>query len=303
VSGFAQTVEDAQAARSVRRQIDPIPQSPYKELELGPEGNLDEAGAIGAELGSAKKSHLIIRAVANMYPRELVSAASLPVDHFRTAVLDEDELDKLAKPVLLDGQSVVPGSGRVRGRRSEERVVSFLVQSEKGRTGRAILPYEKFTSTEDAWEDAPGFEMVTRDRAEIDRGDDPRAKERKGKGQSKSDRETKRAKAEAEKLAEQVEELQAKLEEEQKAREEAEAKAAAATETAEAATESAQEAAESANAPIPDYENLNAREVKEKVTVESHGREGVEAALAYEREHKNRSGVVSHFEKQLAAEE
>lgn len=299
----AETAQAAMDARSVRRQIDPIPQSPYKELQIGPDENLDEAAALGSDLGSAKKSHQIIRAVANMYPQELRTAASLPIDHNRSACLDEndDELEKLARPLLQKGQSVVPGSGRVRGRRSDERIVSFLIQTESGRTGRAILPYERFEATEETFDDAPGFEQVSRDRAEIDRGD-PRSKKGSSSKDSKDARAAKRAERETAELRERLEAAEAELEEARKAREEAEAKAESAEESAEGAQERASEAESKAADPPPieDYEDVNARQFKDRVSIDSHGREGVVSALAYEESHKNRKGVVDYLRKLLS---
>ena len=128
--------------------------SAYPELQVGPEDNLDEAAGLGSNLGSAKKSHLIIKRVADMYPASLVSSLTLPLDHARSETLDEDEVESQAEEVLGENQSVVPGSARVRGRNAAERIVSFLVESEKGRTGRATLPYEDFSGSQEAFDEA-----------------------------------------------------------------------------------------------------------------------------------------------------
>lgn len=126
---------------------------PYPELKVGPQ-DLDGAGALAADLGTHNQAHVVINQVARMYPRELVASAVLPPDQDRTEALDAGEVEELARDEGLLGKKdvVVEGSPKVRGRTDSERVVHFLVQTESGRTGRAILPYAELSRSARAHE-------------------------------------------------------------------------------------------------------------------------------------------------------
>lgn len=127
---------------------------PSKELRVGPQ-TLDEAGELGARLGTYKQAHTIIQKVAAMYPPELNRASILPKDKQRSATLEADELDVAAKDVAGEDAIAVEGTGSVRGNDQTGRFVLFLIRQPSGRTGRAAVAYgAAFSGSQNAYEES-----------------------------------------------------------------------------------------------------------------------------------------------------
>lgn len=124
-------------------------------LRVGPQ-DFDGAGALAADLGTHNKAHRIIMQVAAMYPPELTAAHVRVPDPERSEALDEEEVVEVAEDegLIPEGGKLVEGSPRVRGRTDGERVVVFLVETENGRTGRAMIPYSDLRRSARAYEEA-----------------------------------------------------------------------------------------------------------------------------------------------------
>lgn len=124
-------------------------------LRVGPQ-DFDAAGGLAADLGTHNKAHKVIQQVAAMYPAELVTAHIRTADQDRTETLDEEEVVSAAESdgLIPKGGEYVEGSARVRGRSDSDRVVVFLVRTEGGRTGRAMVPYSDLRRSQRAFEDA-----------------------------------------------------------------------------------------------------------------------------------------------------
>jgi hypothetical protein len=256
-------------------------------LTLGPQ-DIDSAGELTARLGVHNKAATLLRRHAALYPAELRTALSLPVDQERTAALDAEEVLSVlsglqGRRAFFDADVHVVEDASVRSaegtRLDEDRVVSIVFRADRskggsGRSGRGVIPYSQLSGSIRAFEDArdrPGAPAIPIEGSRV-----------AASGEVDAD-------------------LAARLDALEQSTRDAEERARAAEESR-ADLEARLARAENPE-PFENYDELDADDVARQVKeggLEEFGTAGLQRILTYEQSTKNRKTVTKAVESALS---
>lgn len=121
--------------------------------DIGPK-DVDSAAGLVGRIGVKSQAKELIRRTAAMYPAELVSILSRPVDDGRTRFLDTDEVADAVKDAFGGRKQGIGKvlSARVHGEGAEDQLyVGVVFATDSGRSARGAVRYSELSRSRSAY--------------------------------------------------------------------------------------------------------------------------------------------------------